>query len=145
MRILIGGLCALTVSACAAPLSNPAPLAHTMAPSGDPAVYMIVLGKVHDRPAFMAGYAAKLPPLYEKFGGEYVALSRELIVFEGEPGFESVVIARWPSEAAARAFWTSPEYEELIRARTENEWGDFTVVIVPALPAPVQRAPTLEN
>ena len=113
--------------------------------SKDAGVYMIVLGKVYDRAAFMSGYAAKLPPLYEKFGGEYVALSRELIIFEGEPGFESVVIARWPSEAAARAFWTSPEYEELIRARTENGWGDFTVVIVPALMSPVQRAPALEN
>ena len=60
---------------------------------------------------------------------------------EGAPGFESVVIARWPSEAAARAFWTSPEYVDLIRARTDNNWGEFTVVLVPALPAQAAAAP----
>lgn len=94
---------------------------------------MVVLGRVFDRPAFMQGYAAKLPPLYDRFGGEYIALSGQLAILEGAPGFESVVISHWRSEAAARAFWSSPEYEALIRDRTENGWGEFTVVIVRAL------------
>lgn len=142
-RFLVAGA-ALMFAACA---SSPAPIATTEA-AATPApgsVYMIVLGTVFDRPAFMSGYAAKLPPLYDRFGGEYVALSGQLEIFEGDPGFESVVISKWPSAEAARAFWTSPDYEALIRARTENNWGEFTVVIVPALEVPTQRAPALEK
>jgi len=137
MKHVIIALASLALSGCASRPDAPAP--------GESGVYMIVLGKVFDRPAFMAGYAARLPPLYERFGGQYVAVSGNPGVLEGAPGFESVVIARWPSEAAARAFWTSPEYVDLIRARTDNNWGEFTVVLVPALPvqeaaAPDQRA-----
>lgn len=129
---------AVFLAACAGvpePQSAPANQTGTAPASGDPGVYMIVLGTVFDRPAFMSGYAAKLPPLYERFGGRYIALSSQLGILEGKPAFESVVISHWPSEAAARGFWTSPEYEQLIRDRTENNWGEFTVVIVPALPA----------
>ncbi len=141
MKHLFAGLTSLAVAACATPAATVAPTTN-VAP--DPGVYMVVLGKVLDRPAFMEGYAAKLPPLYEKFGGEYVALARGMEILEGTPGFESVVIARWPSAEAARAFWTSPEYVELINARTGNRWGEFTVVLVPALSVPTQTAPALD-
>jgi len=138
MKHVLWALASLILAACA---GGPKATADATAPREN-GVYMVVLGKVFDRPAFMEGYAAKLPPLYEKYGGEYVALSRDLKILEGTPGFESVVIAKWPREAAARAFWTSPEYTELIRARTDNRWGEFTVVIVPALPAPAAQAGT---
>lgn len=137
MKHLFAGLASIGLAACA---SAPMPAAPV-----ERGVYMVVLGNVFDRPAFMEGYAAKLPPLYEKYGGEYVALSRGLVILEGEPDFESVVIAKWPSEEAARAFWTSPEYKELIRARTQNKWGEFKVVLVPALPMPTKRAPALDQ
>ena len=95
---------------------------------------MVVLGTVHDREAFMTGYAAKLGPLYEKYGGSYVAIGRGAEVLEGEPGFESHVISRWPDMESARAFWTSPEYEALKDARIEGGWGTFEVFLVEALP-----------
>lgn len=129
--LLVGGL---FLAACASqPADRSAPFAGPEA--SDPGVYLMVLGRVLDRPAFIEGYVAKLPPLYERFGGEYVVVSGQPATLEGAPDFESVVISHWPSEAAVRAFWTSPEYEALMRARTENGWGEFTVVIVPALPA----------
>lgn len=133
MNIRALALAGLFLAACS---SSPRDAAEIAAPAqlADPGVYMVVLGRVFDRPAFMQGYVAKLPPLYDRFGGEYVALSGQLGVLEGVPDFESLVISRWPSETAVRAFWTSPEYEALIRDRTENNWGEFTVVIVPALP-----------
>jgi len=142
MKHLLVILASLAMAACTStPAAAPPPADEV----SDPGVYMLVLGKVFDRPAFMEGYAAKLPPLYAKYGGHYVAVSGALEVFEGTPGFESVVLAWWPNADAARAFWTSPEYEELIRARTENKWGEFTVVLVPALPVPTQRAPALDQ
>lgn len=101
----------------------------------DVPAYMIVLGEVHDREAFIEGYVKKLPPLYERFGGSYLALGRGVVVLEGDYAPESFVIGRWPSMEAARAFWNSPEYDELRRARTEGDWGNFDVILVPGLPA----------
>lgn len=104
--------------------------------SGERPAYMIVLGTVHDRDAFMQGYAAKLPPIYEKYGGHYLALGGRHEVLEGKPQFESHVISQWPSMEAARAFWDSPEYAPLKRARIENNWGEFDVFLVEGMPAP---------
>lgn len=100
--------------------------------------YMLVLGKVSDRERFMSGYVAKLPPLYERFGGRYLAVGRGIEVLEGEYGPESYVIGEWPSMEAAKAFWTSAEYEELRRARIDGGWGDFDVLLIEGLPMPAQ-------
>mgnify|MGYP006292886487 FL=1 len=103
--------------------------------SANPA-YMVVMGTVFDRAAFGAGYAAKLPPLYARHGGEYVAVTGDVETLEGEPGFESVVISRWPNAQAARDFWSDPEYRELADARIDNAWGEFEVVLVEGLAEP---------
>lgn len=134
MNIRALALAGLCLTSCAGSPANLPAIQEVAADTADPGVYMIVLGRVFDRPSFMQGYAAKLPPLYERFGGSYIALTGQPGILEGSPGFESVVISHWPSDAAVRAFWTSAEYEQLIRDRTENNWGEFTVVIVPALP-----------
>ncbi|MEQ8403691.1 MAG: DUF1330 domain-containing protein [Oceanicaulis sp.] len=98
--------------------------------------YMIVLGNVYDRQAFMSQYASQLAPLYERHGGAYVAVTGDVETLEGDTPFESVVMSRWPDAESARAFWNDPEYRALADLRIDNEWGDFNVVLVPALPAP---------
>ncbi|MEL7537795.1 MAG: DUF1330 domain-containing protein [Pseudomonadota bacterium] len=107
--------------------------------------YMLVLGDVHDRDAFREHYAAKLPPLYEKYGGEYVAIGRGVEVLEGDYSPESFVVARWPSMEAARKFWNSPEYAVLKDARIRGRWGTFDVLLVPALPSSATAAPILDE
>lgn len=125
--ICAGG--AIALAGCATPPEAvPAP--------PETGAYMVVLGTVHDREAFMAGYASRLGPLYEKYGGSYVAIGRGAEVLEGEPNFQSHVISRWPDMESARAFWASPEYEALKDARIEGEWGTFEVFLVEALPVP---------
>ena len=109
------------------------------APSENPA-FLVVLGEVYDREKFMSEYTAKLPPLYEKFGGRYLAVGRNFEVFEGEAKFKSFVISQWPSMNAARAFWNSPEYEALRRARIEGNWGRFDVYALEGLAEPRQSA-----
>lgn len=96
--------------------------------------YMIVLGTVHDREAFMSRYASQLAPLYARHGGSYVAVTGDVETLEGETPFESVVMSRWPDAESARAFWNDPDYRALADLRIDNEWGDFNVVIVPAIP-----------
>lgn len=96
--------------------------------------FLIVLGEVHDREAFMRDYVAKLPPLYERYGGRYLAIGRGAEMLEGGSSYQSYVLAEWPSMEAARAFWNSPEYDALRRARIEGGWGSFDVVLIEGLP-----------
>lgn len=98
--------------------------------------YLVVLGEVRDREKFMSGYTAKLPPIYEKFGGEYLAVGRNFEVLEGAGTFKSFVISRWPSMDAVKAFWTSPDYDALRRARIAGDWGRFDVYAFEGLAAP---------
>jgi len=100
--------------------------------------YMIVLGEVFDRPAFMEGYAGKLAPLYETYGGHYIAIGGGpgIEVLEGDYSPPSYVVSKWPNAQAARDFWNSPEYDVLRRARIDNNWGTFDVLLVTGLPVP---------
>ncbi|MCH8490451.1 MAG: DUF1330 domain-containing protein, partial [Oceanicaulis sp.] len=97
--------------------------------------YMIVMGTVHDRPAFFSGYMPGLPDLYARHGGRYMAVTGDVETLEGETGFQSIVLSRWPDMQSARDFWDDPDYRALADARIDGEWGDFNVVLIPALPA----------
>jgi uncharacterized protein (DUF1330 family) len=84
------------------------------------AAWLIVTARIHDRAAFMAGYAPAAAELVEQFGGTYVIRAPGAIQLEGE-GSEgaSVVISEWLSKAAALAFWHSPEYAEVRKLRED--------------------------
>lgn len=128
------GLCAgIGMAAC---VGLPVQDANSQQAAPEAPAYMIVLGEVLDRPAFMEGYAAKLPPLYEEFGGAYLALGGGpgIEVLEGDYAPPSYVISKWPSSQAARDFWNSDGYDVLRRARIDNSWGDFDVLLVSGLP-----------
>jgi uncharacterized protein (DUF1330 family) len=107
--------------------------------------YLVVVGTVTDREAFRENYAKKLPPLYEKFGGVYLAAGRNIEILEGSLEAASYVLAEFPSMEAARAFWTSPEYQALQKARQDGKWGSFTVFLIEGIPpstvAPLAREP----
>ncbi|MEO0981051.1 MAG: DUF1330 domain-containing protein [Pseudomonadota bacterium] len=138
----LAGMAIGAVGACIA-LAGPEAAAEDAAPA-KPA-YMIVTGVVHDYEAFGAGYAAKLPPLYEKHGGRYLAIGSGPEVLEGDGGYASYVIAEWPSVEAARAFWDDPDYVAARTARIEGGWGEFDVFLVEGLAAPTQVAPLAEE
>ncbi|MGB3455252.1 MAG: DUF1330 domain-containing protein, partial [Litorimonas sp.] len=87
-------------------------------------------GRNYD-PAALGPYAASLPPIYAKYGGRYVAFETDIDVAEGGSDYQAVIMSAWPSKAAARAFWDSPEYAEAIKLR--EGIGEFDVVIVGAL------------
>jgi len=95
--------------------------------------YLLVQGHVTDREGFKA-YSAALPPIYRKYGGQYIALvpAPMVEVVEGEPENRSVVIARFPTREDARAFWNSPEYAEAKKLRAGK--GTFYVAILDGLP-----------
>jgi len=101
--------------------------------SDDRPAYLLVQGQVSDREGFKA-YSAALPPIYRKYGGEYLALvpAPQVEVAEGSPEHRSIVLARFPSRAAARAFWDSPEYAAAKQLRAGK--GSFFVTILDGLP-----------
>ena len=101
--------------------------------TGKPA-YLIVLGDVYDREAFMSGYAGKLGGLYEKYGGEYIAIGQNKNILENGKEFQSFVISKWPSMEAARSFWNDPEYVKLKDARIDNKWSQFDVYLLEGMP-----------
>lgn len=80
--------------------------------------YMIVTAKIADRDAFIQGYGAAAAKLVERFGGKYVLRAPGAELLEGDFGDgASMVISEWPDKAAAKAFWSSPEYAEAKRLR----------------------------
>lgn len=80
--------------------------------------YMIITAKVHDREKFITGYGAAAAALIPKFGGEYLLRGPGAELLEGSFGEgASMVISKWPSREAARAFWNSPEYAEVRKLR----------------------------
>lgn len=73
--------------------------------------YLVATVRISD-PVKFSNYAAAIAGLSEKFGGEYVVRGKVAEVLEGDVDpDERVVVSRFPDEAAARAYITSPEYE----------------------------------
>lgn len=79
----------------------------------DTRCYMLITAKIHDRDAFIAGYAKATAPLVERFGGRYVLRAPGADLIEGDFGEgASIAISEWPDKAAALRFWNSPEYSK---------------------------------
>ncbi len=79
--------------------------------------YLVITAQLHDREAFLAGYAREAAALVEAFGGEYLVRAPGIDILEGEHPGGSLVISKWPDKAAALAFWHSPEYAQAKKLR----------------------------
>ncbi|HRX91116.1 MAG TPA: DUF1330 domain-containing protein [Steroidobacteraceae bacterium] len=88
-------------------------------------------------PAKMAAYSAALPPIYQKFVGQYLAIGgpgRGVERLAGDWGDRSVMLGVFPDYAAVGEFWTSPEYRAAAKLRVG-------AVKVDACRLPGRRAP----
>jgi uncharacterized protein (DUF1330 family) len=103
-----------------------------------PPCYLVVEGTVTDRENFRR-YVAALPPLYQKYGGEYVTVGRPVETLEGSLDFQSFVMSRWRDCDSARAFWNSPEYRQLVEMR--RDWGTFDAFLVNGITGSTTVAP----
>ncbi len=105
-------------------------------PAADqPATYLFVEGVVTDRAGFGA-YTQALPPLYERWGGEYymVAAPSSVTKLAG-PGLpRSMVVSKWPDRDAVEGFWWSPAYQDDTVPLREKA-GSFDVVAFPGVAA----------
>ena len=129
MKILATLLLALAAAAAAAqPATPPATPASETAPR--PAL-MLIEADIHDMEGFRA-YTRAIIPIVQRFGGSYVVMRGERQDLEGDWGTTRVVISRWPSMEAARAFWFSPEYQDAIKLRQGT--GTFRVTLLETAP-----------
>jgi uncharacterized protein (DUF1330 family) len=100
-------------------------------------VFMVVVATVTDR-SKMASYAKALADsgLYDAHQGYYAAIGKPIDVFEGDWGDgDSLVVAKFPSAQAARAFWDSEAYQSAIKPLRAGA-GSFKVGLFPCLPVP---------
>lgn len=89
--------------------------------------YIVAQLKVHDREAF-EHYRAAVTPLVDRFGGRFRVRGGALDVLEGDWPMPRLVIIEFPSTDAARLFYDSPEYQEILPLRQSA--ADGTVAIV---------------
>lgn len=96
--------------------------------------YMVVMLDITDT-RWIAEYRRNVPPLLEKAGGRYLAFSTSPRRIEGDgPVPETLVIIAFPSQDAAQAFLTSPEYQPYAEARQAG--ARTTIYLVDDDPAP---------
>ena len=95
--------------------------------------YLVVTATVTD-PERMRAYNERLRAsgLYERHGGRYLLIGRPVQTLENWDG-RAVVVAAFPSRAAAEAFWNSETYQTEIKPLRAGA-GTFHVAIFPAAP-----------
>ena len=85
------------------------------------AAYFVFNYRVNDQAAYQP-YLAEVPRVLEAHGAEILAADFESEAIEGDAGHVTVVL-KFPSKEAARKWYQSPEYQEIIALRTDNSEG----------------------
>ncbi|WP_439532818.1 DUF1330 domain-containing protein [Polymorphobacter sp.] len=78
--------------------------------------YLLVIARVDD-PVKIGAYAKALAEsgLYARYGGHYEFIGRPAAELEDWDASQSVVCARFPSRAAAEAFWNDAVYQTQVK------------------------------
>ncbi len=95
------------------------------------AVYLIAQVTIHDRAEYDR-YQAGLLDVFARHEGELLAVSDGATVLEGEWPCTRTVLMRFPSEAAARRWFESPDYQRISEHR--HRGATTNVVMIQALP-----------
>jgi uncharacterized protein (DUF1330 family) len=73
-------------------------------------------------------YAAKAKPILEAHGGKYVVIEPSVEVKEGEWRYVRTIVLSFPSMQAARDWYDSPEYQEIVPMRLKAAIGNLVFV-----------------
>ncbi|ANN19020.1 hypothetical protein SD37_27615 [Amycolatopsis orientalis] len=93
---------------------------------------MTAYGLVHLRPPAVTAeevfeYLERIQGTLDPFGGKFLVHGAEVQVLEGEwPG--TLVMIEFPSAAAAREWYDSPAYQEILHLRADHIPGDLILV-----------------
>ncbi len=90
--------------------------------------YLIVdVTEIRDERTY-AAYRSQVANGIEQAGGRYLARGGAIEVLEGDWQPRRIVVVRFDSPAAARAWWTSTEYADLKRMRMASTRTNMIVV-----------------
>jgi len=90
-------------------------------------VYVIVQGKIENQ-GLLDQYIAKAGRTIKAHQGRVIAFDEEPEVVEGQTAHPRTVIVEFPSMAAFRAWYDSPEYQEILPLRLNSTPGTLIVV-----------------
>lgn len=82
--------------------------------------------EIEDAEAF-APYREAVPAVIERFGGRYLARGGAVEVLEGEWTVPRLVVIAFDSLERARAFYASPEYQEILPLRLAAAKGSVVI------------------
>lgn len=93
--------------------------------------YIIATVTITDPEAF-GRYGQAIAGLSERHGGDYVVRGKVTEILEGDVDPDQrVVVSRFPSAEAARAYATSPEYLAAVKLREGAATVEMRLVVVP--------------
>lgn len=91
------------------------------------AIYIIARFKIHDRASYDK-YDAAFFGVFEKFDGKLLSVDEEPLVLSGGFDFTRSVLIEFPSQAAAMAWASSPEYLAIAKYREDGSTGEAIMV-----------------
>ena len=91
------------------------------------AAYIVAHLKVTDAPVF-EDYRAAVPAVIERYGGRYLVRGGAVEVLEGDWRVPRLVVIEFDSLAAAKRFYESPDYREILPLRLAASEGELVVV-----------------
>lgn len=90
--------------------------------------YIVANIKIED-PIEYEKYQDGFLQVFEKFKGEVLCVSDEPVVAEGEWPYTRIVILRFPAQEEAMAWYSSPEYQAIMKHRVNASTA--TIVSAP--------------
>jgi uncharacterized protein (DUF1330 family) len=91
------------------------------------AAYILAQLEVHDPETFQR-YREKVAPLVEAFGGRYLVRGGEITPLEGALAAPRLVILEFADRAAAKRWYFSDEYQEILPLRHRSAHGTAVIV-----------------
>jgi uncharacterized protein (DUF1330 family) len=89
-------------------------------------VYVIAQGKIENR-GLLDQYVAKVMPTIASYDGRVIAFDEQPEVIEGPIEHPRTVILEFRSMTAFRAWYDSPEYQEILPLRLKSTRGTLVV------------------
>lgn len=89
--------------------------------------YLIANVDVHDPTAY-EDYRSRTGAIVASHGGQFIVRGGPVHVLEGDPNVHRLVIIQFPDLAAAKGFYNSQEYQDVIPLRTRASDGALLIV-----------------
>ena len=90
-------------------------------------VYLIANISIEDRDRYRQ-YEAGFMDIFQRHGGELLAVDEKAVVLEGEHPFTRTVVIRFPSQEQAEGWYHSPEYQALAQHRFASSRGNVVLL-----------------